>query len=61
MGKTRLALQVAAELAGEFGDGVWLVDLAPVGDPAAVADAVATALGVTFQAGSSVADSIAQA
>jgi predicted ATPase/class 3 adenylate cyclase len=61
VGKTRLALQVAAELAGAFGDGVWLVELAPVGDPAAVADAVATALGVTFRAGSSVADSVSVA
>ena len=51
VGKTRLALQVAAELVGEFPDGVWLVELAPVGDPAAVADAVATVLGVTPQAG----------
>ena len=47
VGKTRLAVQVAAELAGEFPDGVWLVELAPVGDPAAVPDAVATVLGVT--------------
>jgi class 3 adenylate cyclase len=47
VGKTRLALQVAAELAGAFGDGVWLVELAPVGDPGAAADALATALGVT--------------
>jgi predicted ATPase len=61
VGKTRLALQVAAELASTFGDGVWLVELAPMGDPAAVADAVATALGVTPQAGSSVADSVAVA
>ena len=51
VGKTRLAVQVAAELAAEFPDGVWLVELAPVGDPAAVPDAVATALGVTPQAG----------
>ena len=34
VGKTRLAVQVAAELVGEFPDGVWLVELAPVGDPA---------------------------
>jgi predicted ATPase len=61
VGKTRLAVQVAAELAGAFADGVWLVELAPVGDPAAVADAVAIALGVTVQAGSSVADSVAAA
>ena len=52
VGKTRLAVQVAAELVAEFPDGVWLVELAPVGDPAAVPDAVATALGITPQAGS---------
>ena len=51
VGKTRLAVQVAAELVGEFPDGVWLVELAPVGDPAAVPDAVATVLGVTPQGG----------
>ena len=61
VGKTRLAVQVAAELAGEFPDGVWLVELAPVGDPAAVPDVVAAALGVTPQAGLTVTDSIAQA
>ena len=61
VGKTRLALQVGAELAGEFAEGVWLVELAPVGDPAAVADAVATALGVTPRPGSGVADSVAVA
>ena len=33
VGKTRLAIQVAAQLAGEFGDGVWYVDLAPITDP----------------------------
>jgi predicted ATPase len=61
VGKTRLAVQVAAELAGDFDDGVWLVELAPVGDPASVPDAVATALGVTSRAGASVADSVAVA
>ena len=61
VGKTRLSVQVAAELITEFPDGVWLVELAPVGDPAAVPDVVATVLGVTPQAGLSVADSVAQA
>ncbi|MGQ4358394.1 LuxR C-terminal-related transcriptional regulator [Streptomyces sp. SAS_272] len=46
VGKTRLALEVAAGLAKTFPDGVWLVELAPIEEPAAVADAVATALGV---------------
>ena len=61
MGKTRLAVQVAAELVPDFPDGVWLVELAPVGDPAAVPDAVETALGVTPQAGLTVTASIAGA
>src|SRR3954447_1095226 len=61
VGKMRLAIQVAAELAAEFSDGVWLVELAPVGDPNAVPDVVATALGVTAQAGPTVTDSIVQA
>ena len=61
VGKTRLAVQVAAELVPEFPDGIWLVELAPVGDPAAIPDAVATALGITVQAGMTVTASLAQA
>ena len=49
VGKTRLALEVGAELAGEFPDGVWMVELAPVGDPTAVPAAIAAVLGVTPQ------------
>jgi non-specific serine/threonine protein kinase len=45
-GKTRLALQVAAGLLDAFADGVWLVDLAPLNDPALVPQAVALALGI---------------
>ena len=45
-GKTRLALQVAADLLEEFADGVWLVELAALLDPALVPQAVASALGV---------------
>ena len=61
VGKTRLALQVAAEMTSRFADGVWFVELAPVGDPAAVPDAVATALGVTPQSGLTVSESLAVA
>ena len=61
VGKTRLALQVAAEVLPEFPDGVWLVELAPVGDPGAVADVVATALGITPQPAVSMVDSVAGA
>jgi predicted ATPase/class 3 adenylate cyclase len=45
-GKTRLALQVAAEALAEVPDGVWLTDLASLPDPALVLSAVAQALGV---------------
>ena len=46
VGKTRLATEVAARLADEFPDGVWLFELAAVSDPAAVPDAVAAVLAV---------------
>jgi predicted ATPase len=61
VGKTRLAVQVAAELVPEFPDGVWLVELAPVGEPDALADVVATVLGVTPQARLSMTASLIQA
>ncbi len=46
VGKTRLADQVARQVAGEYADGVWLVELASVPDPDAVPRAVADALAV---------------
>ena len=61
VGKTRLALEVAARLADEFPDGVWFFELAAVSDPAAVPDAVAAVLGITQQPGRSVAQSVAAA
>ncbi len=45
-GKTRLALQAAAEALDAFPDGVFLVDLAPVTDPALVIPTIAATLGV---------------
>ncbi|MBA3950412.1 MAG: AAA family ATPase [Rubrobacter sp.] len=48
-GKTRLALEVAADLVGAYRDGVWLVELAPLADPELVSQAVAAALGVREQ------------
>jgi predicted ATPase/class 3 adenylate cyclase len=45
-GKTRLALQAAADLLEEYPDGVWLVELAALADPALVPQSVAAALGV---------------
>jgi predicted ATPase len=43
-GKTRLALQVAAEALERFPDGVWVVELAPRADPALVPQTVAEVL-----------------
>src|SRR5262245_15105508 len=45
-GKSRLALQVAADLVELYPNGVWLVELAALSDPALVPQTVATALGV---------------
>ncbi len=50
-GKTRLASQVAAEALDDFPDGVWMVDLAPLADPALVPQAVAAALSAAEQPG----------
>jgi class 3 adenylate cyclase len=61
VGKTRLALEAGAALAGEFPDGVWLVELAPVGDSTSVPGAIATALGITPQAGVTLTTTIADA
>lgn len=47
MGKTRLALQVAAELATGDGDGAWFVDLSTLTDPDQLSAAVATTLGIS--------------
>ena len=49
VGKTRMAFEVGAELAGEFPDGVWLVELAAVTDPGSIPAAIATVLGITPQ------------
>ncbi len=61
VGKTRLALEVGAEMADEFPDGVWLVELAPVGDPSSVPAALATALGITPQGDVELIDTVAEA
>jgi predicted ATPase len=61
VGKTRLALEVAAQLADQFPDGVWVFELAALADPAAVPDAVAAVVGITQQPGKSVAESVAAA
>jgi predicted ATPase/DNA-binding CsgD family transcriptional regulator len=59
-GKTRLAGEVAEQVAGRFADGVWLAELAHVEDPALVAAVVAAALGVRDQPGVPAADALAR-
>jgi predicted ATPase len=58
VGKTRLALQVAAAVLGVFRDGAWVVELAPVRDPAGVVDAFAAVFGVTARAGQTTKDAV---
>jgi predicted ATPase/DNA-binding CsgD family transcriptional regulator len=58
VGKTRLAVQIAAQLAGELYDGVWFVDLAPISDPDLVAVAAARALGLPDQPGRSTVETL---
>jgi predicted ATPase/class 3 adenylate cyclase/DNA-binding CsgD family transcriptional regulator len=60
VGKTRLALEVGGEVAGEFPDGVWMVELAPV-DSASVPAAVATVLGVTPRGDAPLIDTVSDA
>jgi predicted ATPase/class 3 adenylate cyclase/uncharacterized protein HemY len=57
-GKTRLALQVAAELVDHFQDGIYFVDLAPLTNPALVVSEIAQALGVRESAGMPLSDSV---
>jgi predicted ATPase/DNA-binding CsgD family transcriptional regulator len=59
-GKTRLASEVARQVAGRSADGVWLAELAAVRDPVLVAAMVAAALGVGEQPGLSTAGALAR-
>lgn len=58
VGKTRLALAVAADVADDFPDGVWFVDLVPVTEPGRVGAAVAAAVGVGEQPGRGIDDAV---
>jgi predicted ATPase/DNA-binding CsgD family transcriptional regulator len=58
IGKTRLALAVAADQAGRFAGGVWYADLVPVTDGAMVAAALAAALGLGEQPGRSAEETV---
>jgi predicted ATPase/class 3 adenylate cyclase/DNA-binding CsgD family transcriptional regulator len=58
VGKTRLALQVAGEVAAEFAGGTWFIDLAPVTNPLVVPVVVARTLGLADQPGRSTVDTV---
>lgn len=58
-GKTRLALQVATELAASYNDGVWFVDLARINDPGLVLSTIAESLGVVEASGAPSIESLA--
>jgi predicted ATPase len=60
VGKTRLAVQVAAELLPTFPDGAWLCELAVEGDADTMAQVVASTLGVAQRAGRSLERSIVE-
>src|ERR1700720_4448716 len=53
IGKTTVALAVAERMVASYEHGVWLVDLAPLGDPRLVPSAVATGLGLDIGTGDS--------
>jgi predicted ATPase/class 3 adenylate cyclase len=60
-GKTRLAVQAAAEAADDFPEGVWWVPLAPLRDPSLLLSAVAQALEVREEPGTALAEALTAA
>ncbi|MCJ7437947.1 MAG: adenylate/guanylate cyclase domain-containing protein, partial [Acidimicrobiia bacterium] len=58
VGKTRLALQVAAEVVPHYPDGAWLCELATADGPAALMQVIAASLGVPLRSGMDPADSV---
>ncbi len=58
VGKTRIAIQIAAELLPRYREGAWLVELAPVRDPDGVVEAVAAAFRLSTRVGPSLVDSL---
>jgi predicted ATPase/class 3 adenylate cyclase len=58
LGKTRLSLQIAADVLDAYPDGVWFLDLAPIRDPSLVASQAAQALGLQEQPGKSLKETL---
>ena len=57
-GKTRLAIQIASGVSETFADGVWLVDFAPLHEPALVPQSVIQALGLHLHADQSLLEAL---
>jgi predicted ATPase/class 3 adenylate cyclase/DNA-binding CsgD family transcriptional regulator len=57
-GKTRLAVEMTAQLTAEFDDGVWYVDLAPITNPAVVPVTTARTIGLPDQPGRSTMETL---
>jgi predicted ATPase/class 3 adenylate cyclase/DNA-binding CsgD family transcriptional regulator len=60
VGKTRMAIQIASQSTGEFADGTWYVDLAPITDPDLVPITTARALGLPDQPGRSTMETLSR-
>src|SRR5262249_50878205 len=60
VGKTRLALRLAALVMSDYPDGAWLVDLTPVSDPDLLPSAVAGAVRVLERPGRPLVDTLIQ-
>jgi len=58
LGKTRLSLQIAADVVSDYPDGVWFVEFAPIADERLVPQAIATVLGVKEEAGRPVIEAL---
>ncbi len=58
VGKTRLAFEIARREEKRFGEGVRICELAPVDHAAAIGHAVAAAVGLRYQPGSDIAESV---
>ena len=60
LGKTRLSLQIGADVLDKYPDGVWFVDLAPIKDPSLVPNAAAQVLGVREEPGKALTQTLCE-
>jgi len=58
LGKTRLSLQIGADVLEKYPDGVWFIDLAPIRDPSLVPNVAAQVLGVHEEPGKSITQTL---